>query len=276
MKVVMIHGQNHKGSTYNIGRQIAEKIIGSGTDEKIAGSEAGEKIAGSEAGEKIAGSGVAEKIDGSEVTETIADNGNIVEFFLPRDLNHFCIGCYKCIEDVTACPFFEEKNRIMSEVESADILIFTSPTYCLRESGPMKSFLDLTFNYWMSHRPRQCMFSKKAIVISTCAGSGANKTVKAISEALFYWGVPYILKYGIGVQAMSWDGISDKKKQKIDKDTTKIARKVVAKKNVRVGVKTRGLFALMRMMQKANFGSGEADRKYWEEQGWLDKKRPWG
>ena len=276
MKVVMIHGQNHKGSTYNIGRQIAEKIIGSGTDEKIAGSEAGEKIAGSEAGEKIAGSGVAEKIDGSEVTETIADNGNIVEFFLPRDLNHFCIGCYKCIEDVTACPFFEEKNRIMSEVESADILIFTSPTYCLRESGPMKSFLDLTFNYWMSHRPRQCMFSKKAIVISTCAGSGANKTVEAISEALFYWGVPYILKYGIGVQAMSWDGISDKKKQKIDKDTTKIARKVVAKKNVRVGVKTRGLFALMRMMQKANFGSGEADRKYWEEQGWLDKKRPWG
>ena len=276
MKVVMIHGQNHKGSTYNIGRQIAEKIIGSGTDEKIAGSEAGEKIAGSEAGEKIAGSGVAEKIDGSEVTETIADNGNIVEFFLPRDLNHFCIGCYKCIEDVTACPFFEEKNRIMSEVESADILIFTSPTYCLRESGPMKSFLDLTFNYWMSHRPRQCMFSKKAIVISTCAGSGANKTVKAISEALFYWGVPYILKYGIGVQAMSWDGISDKKKQKIDKDTTKIARKVVAKKNVRVGVKTRGLFALMRMMQKANFGSGEADREYWEEQGWLDKKRPWG
>ena len=276
MKVVMIHGQNHKGSTYNIGRQIAEKIIGSGTDEKIAGSEAGEKIAGSEAGEKIAGSGVAEKIDGSEVTETIADNGNIVEFFLPRDLNHFCIGCYKCIEDVTACPFFEEKNRIMSEVESADILIFTSPTYCLRESGPMKSFLDLTFNYWMSHRPRQCMFSKKAIVISTCAGSGANKTVEAISEALFYWGVPYILKYGIGVQAMSWDGISDKKKQKIDKDTTKIARKVVAKKNVRVGVKTRGLFALMRMMQKANFGSGEADREYWEEQGWLDKKRPWG
>ncbi len=267
MKVVMIHGQNHKGSTYNIGRQIAEKIAGSGADEKIAGSEAGEKIAGS---------GVAEKIDGSEVTETIAGSGNIVEFFLPRDLNHFCIGCYTCIEDVTGCPFYAEKNRIMSEVESADILIFTSPTYCLRESGPMKSFLDLTFNYWMSHRPRQCMFSKKAIVISTCAGSGANKTVEAISEALFYWGVPYILKYGIGVQAMSWDGISDKKKQKIDKDTTKIARKVVAKKNVRVGVKTRGLFALMRMMQKANFGSGEADRKYWEEQGWLDKKRPWG
>ena len=53
----------------------------------------------------------------------------------------------------------------MTEVESADILIFTTPTYCLRASAPMKSFIDLTFNYWMSHRPRKCMFSKKAIVI---------------------------------------------------------------------------------------------------------------
>lgn len=66
----------------------------------------------------------------------------------------------------------------MSEVESADILIFTTPTYCLRASAPMKSFIDLTFNYWMSHRPRKCMFHKKAIVISTAAGTGAKKLLK--------------------------------------------------------------------------------------------------
>ena len=28
MKIVMIHGQNHKGSSYNIGRMIANKIGG--------------------------------------------------------------------------------------------------------------------------------------------------------------------------------------------------------------------------------------------------------
>ena len=82
----MIHGQNHKGSTYHIGRKIADKI---GTEE-------------------------------------------IVEFFLPKDLNHFCVGCYACIDDVTKCPFFEDKNKIMSEIESADVLIFTTPTYCLK------------------------------------------------------------------------------------------------------------------------------------------------
>lgn len=230
MKIVMIHGQNHKGSTYNIGRMIANKI---------------------------------------------SSEDSIVEFFLPRDLNHFCVGCYTCIEDDTKCPFYEEKNKIMTEVESADILIVTTPTYCLRASAPMKSFIDLTFIYWMAHRPRKCMFNKKAIVVSTAAGSGAKKAVKDITDALFYWGIPYILPYGVTVQAMNWDGISDKKKQKIEKATTKIANKVLKKKKVKPGFKTKIIFMLMRMMQKANMGSGEADRTYWEKNGWLEKERPW-
>ena len=230
MKIVMIHGQNHKGSTYNIGRMIATKI---GREE------------------------------------------DIIEFFLPRDLNHFCVGCYNCIDDVTKCPFYEEKNRIMTEVEAADVLIFTTPTYCLRASAPMKSFIDLTFNYWVSHRPRKCMFSKKAIVVSTAAGNGAKTAVKDIKDALFYWGIPYILQYGISIQAMNWKGIRDKKKQKIEKDTTRIANKILKKKNVKAGFKTKGIFMLMRMMQKANMGSGDADRAYWEQMGWLEKGRPW-
>ena len=230
MKIVLIHGQNHKGSTYHVGRLIAERIS-SGND--------------------------------------------LAEFFLPRDLNHFCTGCYACVDDVTKCPFYEEKNRIMTEVESADILIFTTPTYCLRESAPMKSFIDLTFNYWMSHRPRRCMFTKKAVVISTAAGSGAKKAVKYIANALFYWGIPCIWSYGITVQAMNWDGIRGRKKQKIEKGAARIAHKVIRKKHVKAGLRTKALFMLMRMMQKANLGSGEADRAYWEKNGWLGKDRPW-
>lgn len=230
MKIVMINGQNHKGSTYNIGRMLAEK---SGNDE------------------------------------------DIVEFFLPRDLDHFCLGCYTCIEDDSKCPFYEEKNRIMREVEAADILIFTTPTYCLRASAPMKSFLDLTFNYWMSHRPRKCMFTKKAVIISTAAGSGAKKAVKDVSDALFYWGIPRIYEYGICVQAMNWNGVSDKKKQKIEKDMERIAHRLLRKEHVNAGIKTKVLFSLMRLMQKADLGSGEADKMYWEKCGWLGNERPW-
>ena len=230
MKIVMIHGQNHKGSTYKIGRMIANKI---------------------------------------------SREDDIVEFFLPRDLNHFCLGCYACIEDVTKCPFYEEKNKIMTAVESADLLIFTTPTYCLRASAPMKSFIDLTFNYWMIHRPRKCMFSKRAIVVSTAAGIGTKSAIKDITTTLLYWGVPSVITYGISVQAMNWAGVADKKKEKIEKDTTRIANKVLKRNRVKAGLKTKALFMMMRMMQKKDWGSGDAEKMYWDKNGWLGKEKPW-
>lgn len=232
MKITMIHGQNHKGSTYHIGRLLADKIAQENEFE-------------------------------------------IEEFFLPKDLNHFCRGCYTCIEDETKCPFYEEKHIIETSIEEADILIFTTPAYCMRASAPMKSFIDLTFTYWMSHRPRSCMFSKKAVVISTAAGKGTGHAVKDITDCLFYWGVPYIKSYGISVQAMNWEGVSDKKKLKIEKDIAKLARKLTAAGIPRVGLKTKIMFNFMRMMQKSGLGSSPVETQYWEENGWLSGKRPW-
>ena len=230
MNIVLIHGQNHKGSTYHIGRMIAEKI----TLEK-----------------------------------------EITEFFLPKDLHHFCLGCYKCIEGDHNCPFSEEKKIIMDAVEAADLLIFTTPTYCLRASAPMKSFIDLTFTYWMTHRPRACMFTKKAVVVSTSAGASAKSATKDISTALFYWGVPYIKSIGVALQAMNWDMVSVKKKAKLKNRTAKLAKKLSNRKKPFVGLKTRFIFFAMSKMQAAGMGSSPIEKIYWEENGWLDKKRPW-
>ena len=230
MKVVLIHGQNHKGSSYHIGRMIADKM--QGTNE-------------------------------------------ITEFFLPRDLNHFCLGCYNCIEDDAKCPFYDDKRKIMDAVEDADVLIFTTPTYCMHASAPMKSFMDLTFTYWMVHRPRKCMFSKRAVVVSTAAGTGMKSAMKDITNTLFYWGVPYVKSYGVAVQAMSWDGVNEKKKVKIEKDTAKLARKLSVDKKPSVGIKTRFMFKVMGAMQSAGMGSSPVEKEYWEQNGWLGKKRPW-
>lgn len=228
MRITLIHGQNHKGSTYHIGKILAEQFA----------------------------------------------SGDIQEFFLPKDLEHFCLGCYKCIESDEACPFYKEKSRIMQAVEGADLLIFTTPTYCMRASAPMKAFIDLTFTYWMAHKPRECMFSKKAVVISTAAGTGMKSAIKDITNTLFYWGVPYIKEYGIAVQAMSWEQVSQEKKEKINADIAKLAG-TIQKANVHVGIKTKFMFNIMRMMQIKGWGSGESEKEYWEKNGWLDKRRPW-
>ena len=230
MKIVMLNGQNHKGSSYHIGRMIADKVSG--------------------------------------------DN-EIREFIFPKDLNHFCAGCYKCIEDEKACPYYEEKKVIFDAVENADLLIVTTPTYCMHVSAPLKSFLDLTFDYWMVHRPKKSMFSKRAVIVSTSAGSSPKAAMKDVEDALFNMGVPSITKYGLAVQAMNWDGVKASKKEKIDRATTKLARKLSITKKPHVGIKTRFMFNMMGMMQKKGWGSSPMEKTYWEQNGWLGKERPW-
>ena len=35
MKIVLIHGQNHKGSTYMIARELADKVMQCTTEEEV-------------------------------------------------------------------------------------------------------------------------------------------------------------------------------------------------------------------------------------------------
>ena len=74
--------------------------------------------------------------------------------------------------------------------------------------------------------------------------------------------------------ATDWNGVSAKKKAAIDKRITAIAKQI-ALRNGRVnpGLKTKGMFYIMRMMQKNGWNS--RDVKHWKEQGWTEKKRPW-
>ena len=71
MVITVINGQNHKGSTYNIGKILVDCL----------------------------------------------GENEVHEFFLPKDLNHFCTGCCNCIKDESLCPFYDEKKRIMDVVE---------------------------------------------------------------------------------------------------------------------------------------------------------------
>lgn len=230
MKITVIHGQNHKGSTWNISHLLVQKIQG-------------------------------EK--------------EVKEYFLPRDLNHFCAGCYACLEDRARCPYWQEKEPILQDMLGADLLIFTSPNYCMMPSAPMKAFLDLFFTNWMTHKPLKEMFSKRAVVISSTAGAGAKKTVKLIGNNLTNWGIPEIHRYGAVVNAMNWDMVPPKKKAGIEKDMGKLARKLSRGGKVSVGIRTRILFWFYGSMQKAGWGASPAEKQYWLENGWLSGGRPW-
>jgi multimeric flavodoxin WrbA len=232
MKVTLIHGQAHRGSTYNVSRKIAGKLP--------------------------------------------AGIGEIDEFFLPSHAPAYCAGCYRCFrEGEEACPQAEKVQAIVRSMEEADVIIIDSPTYCLKMTGQLKTLFDHFAYMWLSHRPREAMFSKVGIVVSTTAGLGARGVTKDMAQQLFWLGIPKVYRYGKRVGAMSWDEVTDKTKAEIEGETSRLASKAAAKAgSSSPGLKLRLLFSIMRMNQKGNKWNA-TDKDYWTEKGWLDGKNPW-
>jgi len=228
MKIVLIHGQNHKGSTYHIARQLTDKL-----------------------------------------------GGNVTEFFLPRDLGEFCCGCTRCfLEGEDKCPHYQKLAPITEALDSADVIVLTSPVYVYHATGAMKALLDHYGYRWMPHRPEASMFRKQGVCISTAAGAGMKSTNKDMADSLSFWGVPKIYKFGIGVAAASWEQISDSKQKKIDNATSAIANSIIRHQGrVKPGLKTKMLFSIMRLFQKK--GLNKLDHDHWNDRGWLGNKRPW-
>ena len=99
--------------------------------------------------------------------------------------------------------------------------------------------------------------------------------LKDMEHSLFFWGTGKIWKYGPGVAAANWEGVSEKKKAAIDKATSRLAEKIVRRNGkVKPGLKTRFFFNLMRLVQK-KIRICQCDVEYWTEKGWLGSKRPW-
>ena len=230
MKVLIISGTDHKGSTYSIGRIVAEKITSS---EKIS------------------------------------------EVFLPRDFDEFCCGCTNCFtKNETLCPHFAKLKPITELIDSADVLILTSPVYVYHCTGQMKALLDHYGWRWMVHRPDGRMFSKQAVVVSTAAGAGVKSTMKDMADSCFFWGIPQIYRLGRPVAATDWQSVKLEIKDSISAKADSIAKKILKRQGkVPVGIKTRVFFKIMGLLQKN--GWNKADMDYWKKMGWTGSKRPW-
>ena len=119
------------------------------------------------------------------------------------------------------------------------------------------------------------MFRKQGVCICTAAGGGMRSTLQDMMHSLFFWGTGRIYKYGPGVAAIKWEGVSAKKKAAIDRATSRLAGKILRRYGkVKPGLKTKFFFLLMRLVQK-KIRICQSDVEYWTEKGWLGNKRPW-
>lgn len=210
-----------------------------------------------------------------ELAGQLTDARQVRELLLPQACPEFCTGCgICCVDSEEKCPHRAAVAAIEQEMNRADVLIFATPTYVMHTSGQMKTMLDHFAHRFMVHRPNPEMFHKQAVIISSAAGGGTKSAMKDIADSLLYWGVPKIYRYGKNVAAMGWDHVSEKTREKITADVRALAGKIKSsQENAKPGIKSRGLFYVMRMFHK--MGMMEVDDAYWRQQSWLEKKRPW-
>lgn len=207
---------------------------------------------------------------------------DITEYYLPKDCPHFCNGCVSCIlKGEGTCKDAEYIKKIDQSLLEADLIVMTSPAYVFHATGAMKALLDHFAYRWLPHRPAPEMFGKRAVIITQCLGSGAKSAAKDMKHSLSWWGVS---KIGIFTAALmgeiSWEKLPEPKRQALTKKIKQLAQKFAQTdytKPAKTNLITKIKFSFCRLMQKALHESDPAylDGKYWAEQGWLAKTRPW-
>lgn len=210
------------------------------------------------------------------------DTAEITEFYLPKDCPDFCAGCTVCfLKDEHLCKDAEYVQKIEKALINADLLVFTSPAYVFHATGAMKSMLDHFGYRWMPHRPAKEMFGKRAVIITQCLGAGAKSSAKDIKDSLSWWGISKIEVCRFKLMSdILWDNIPEKKRSKMIsclKKTADQMRMIDYTKPARTNLIVKCKFYAVRMLQ-TGLGKKDpeyTDYKYWKEQGWIDKKRPW-
>lgn len=210
------------------------------------------------------------------------DKANIMEYYLPKDCPNFCKGCINCIQKgENTCKDTEYIEKIEKSLLEADLIVVTSPAYVYHVTGAMKAFLDHFAYRWIPHRPAPEMFGKRAVIITQCLGTGAKSAAKDIKHSLSWWGIS---KIGVFTGALMgdivWERLSEKKKSELTSKIKKLSQSFVHidyKKPAHTNLITKIKFLFCRMMQQSLHKNDPEylDGKYWAEQGWLGKNRPW-
>ncbi len=201
---------------------------------------------------------------------------NVTEFFLPKDMPKFCVGCAQCImKGAERCPHRPWIEPIEKAIQEADLLIFTSPVYVFHASGQMKALLDHFGYWWLIHRPEQTMYQKTALVIATAAGGGMKSTIQDIKHSLQYWGVGKIFSFGKAVASINWEGVAGEKKEKIEAEAKALSRTIMRRAlRHKPSLSAKMRFEVFRLIQKKGRYNA-IDVSYWTEKGWFLQKRPW-
>ena len=207
----------------------------------------------------------------------LREGNEIIEFYLPKDCPNFCCGCKTCfLIDENKCPHAKFTIPIWEAMIRADLIVFAYPVYVLRAPGQIKALLDHFGVHWMVHRPKEEMFSKRALILTQSIGAPNGHAQKDVATSLTWLGISDIKKIGFGLmEHVIWEKLSEKRKNTIGGKIKRFAKKYGNTYNVHKSIKHHILFTICKMLHKKTVKSENpisADNKYWLEKKWIKNK----
>lgn len=195
------------------------------------------------------------------------------EFFLPEALPAFCTGCTLCLGGLLEkCPNVQYVTPIFDSIIQADALIFATPHYgACSMPASMKNLFDHLDFLVLTVSPKEELFSKKAFIITTGAGSAA--AIKPIKKVLKHWGVNRVYSLSIRLFTNKWDKMPERKQIKYEKALSNSAKSFYKAKKRRPYLSTILFYHIIKSIIMKKIGEGNYPYEYWKEKGYF-KKRP--
>lgn len=193
------------------------------------------------------------------VKEEMKKNGKIEfeDIELRKEDIPTCIGCFNCIyKGENTCPHSEKIMKIANQIEDADTLIITSAVYSMQVTGLLKNFIDhMSYNF---HRPK--FFDKKALVITTTAGTGHKDAADYIKNVLYNWQFNYVQMIPIAYRSKE---LTNKNKEKVLLGAKRFMLDLKLNKVHKPSIKSVVMFNAWRAMTREKYEEGIADYDYW-------------
>jgi len=209
----------------------------------------------------------------SQIAECLKKLGEVeFEYLFLADVKlEMCRGCGLCIKfGSDKCPLKDDREQIEQKLLNADGVIFASPVYAMNMTALLKNFLD-RFAFTM-HRPR--FFKQYTLLVSVSAGSGLKETISRMS-VLKYCGFNIVDSLAIGVFDFELASENTKRKiqQKISAAANRFYQAIQMKKKYSPSFDNLVAFRAQQTAFSLLKDRLPRDYAYFQEKGWLDRKR---
>ena len=206
--------------------------------------------------------------------DNLSQHGDVqyTEFFMAEAIPAFCTGCTLCLSGMREkCPNAQYVTPILDAILKADALIFAAPHYGACDMpGGMKNLLDHLDFLVLNVSPQSELFHKKAIVITT--GAGSTSTASTIKKFLKHCGINRIYLLGFKLFMDKWDRMPKSRQKRFEKMIQRKAKYFYNAPKKRPYLSTIFFYHMSKFILKKYVGKGNYPYEYWKEKGFFEKR----